>query len=65
MHPLYVAASDDGEYADVARSLYRATKSRRSLMTVPGALHGVEFLLEPGVPAVRRTVGAFVAAHAR
>jgi hypothetical protein len=49
----------------VAKTLYAATKSKRSLTMVPGALHGVEFVQEPGVPALRGTVDAFISAHAR
>lgn len=62
---LYVASTDDGDYADVARMLYKATKARRSLTIVPGAMHGVEYFVEPGQPAVRGPVEAFIAAHAR
>ena len=62
---LFVAATDDGDYADVARTLYKATKSKRSLTIVPGSMHGAEFFIAPGQPAVQRAVEAFIAAHAR
>jgi dienelactone hydrolase len=62
---LYVAATDDSDYADVARTLYKATKSKRSLTIVPGAMHGAEFFIAPGQPAVQKAVEAFIAAHAR
>jgi fermentation-respiration switch protein FrsA (DUF1100 family) len=62
---LYVAGTDDSRCPEVARTLYAATRSRRSLTIVPGSLHGVAFIQEPGRPAVRRAVDAFIASHAR
>lgn len=62
---LYVAATDDSDYAEVARTLYGATKSKRSLTIVPGSMHGAEFFIPPGQPAVQKAVEAFIAAHAR
>jgi pimeloyl-ACP methyl ester carboxylesterase len=62
---LYVAGTDDSRYAEVARTLYAATRSKRSLTIVPGSLHGVEFIQEPGLPAVRHAVDAFIASHAQ
>jgi alpha-beta hydrolase superfamily lysophospholipase len=65
MPVLYVASTDDGDYADVARTLYKATKAKRSLTIVPGAMHGVEYFVAPGQPPVQEAVEAFIAAHAR
>lgn len=68
---LYAATTEDMDYtgtkhyADVARDFYARTRSPKSLTIVAGAAHGVAMIQEPGIPAVRRALDTFVAAHAR
>jgi pimeloyl-ACP methyl ester carboxylesterase len=62
---LYVAATEDNDYEAMARMLYAATRSPRSLSIVPGSAHGVALVDDPGDPRVRRDVDSFIAAHAR
>lgn len=68
---LYAATTEDMDYtgtkhyADVARDFYARTRSAKALTIVAGAAHGVAMIQEPGIPAVRRALDTFVAAHAR
>jgi pimeloyl-ACP methyl ester carboxylesterase len=60
---LFVAAEDDGEFSDDARSLYGdSSASDKQLLVVPEGGHGTN--LVRGVAAVRNAVTAFFAAHA-
>jgi pimeloyl-ACP methyl ester carboxylesterase len=53
---LFVAAEDDGDFADDARLLYRAAASRnKELLIVPGSEHGTALY---GGPAAERVAGA-------
>lgn len=53
---LFVAAEDDGDFADDARWLYRAAASRdKELLIVPGSEHGTALY---GGPAAERVAGA-------
>jgi pimeloyl-ACP methyl ester carboxylesterase len=65
MPVLYAAASDDGSFGTDAKTLHAATKSSKTLLVVPGTLHGVDLVIASTDPKVRRAVTAFVAAHAK
>ena len=59
---LFVAAEDDGEFPNDARSLYgESSAPGKQLLVVPQGGHGTN--LVRGVPAVRNAVNAFFAAH--
>ena len=60
---LFVAAADDGEFPDDARSLYgESSAPDKQLLVVPRGGHGTN--LVRGVAAVRNAVTAFFVAHA-
>jgi len=65
MPVLYAAAAEDAEFAADAKTLHAATKSPKSLIVVPGSLHGVSLVQDGGVPAVQRAVTAFLAKYAK
>jgi pimeloyl-ACP methyl ester carboxylesterase len=58
---LFVAAEDDGNFADDARRLYRAAASRdKELLIVPGSEHGTALYGGPAVGRVRDAVDSLV-----
>jgi pimeloyl-ACP methyl ester carboxylesterase len=58
---LFVAAEDDGDFADDARWLYRAAASRdKELLIVPGSEHGTALYGGPAAERVRDAVDGFL-----
>jgi pimeloyl-ACP methyl ester carboxylesterase len=58
---LFVAAEDDGDFADDARWLYRAAASRdKELLIVPGSEHGTALYGGPSAGRVRDAVDNFL-----
>jgi pimeloyl-ACP methyl ester carboxylesterase len=58
---LFVAAEDDGDFADDARLLYRAAASRdKELLIVPGSEHGTALYGGPAAERVRAAVDGFL-----
>ena len=58
---LFVAAEDDGDFADDARLLYRAAASRdKELLIVPGSEHGTALYAGPSAGRVRGAVDNFL-----
>jgi pimeloyl-ACP methyl ester carboxylesterase len=58
---LFVAAEDDGDFADDARLLYRAAASRdKELLIVPGSEHGTALYGGPSAGRVRDAVDNFL-----
>jgi pimeloyl-ACP methyl ester carboxylesterase len=58
---LFVAAEDDGNFAEDARRLYRAAASRdKKLLIVPGSEHGTALYAGPAAERVRGAVDGFL-----
>jgi pimeloyl-ACP methyl ester carboxylesterase len=58
---LFVAAEEDGNFAEDARRLYRASQSpRRRLLIVPGSEHGTALYGGPGAEDVRNAVDSLL-----
>jgi pimeloyl-ACP methyl ester carboxylesterase len=63
---LLIASSGEGSYTPAARLLYHDARSHsKRLVLVPGTVHGIGLLQEPGVgPQIRQLVTTFIAEHA-
>jgi dienelactone hydrolase len=63
---LLIASSGEGSYTPAARQLYHDARSRsKQLVLVPGTVHGIGLLQEPGIgPQIRQLVTTFIAEHA-
>jgi hypothetical protein len=63
---LLIASSGEGSYTPAARLLYHDARSHsKRLVLVPGTVHGIGLLQEPGVgPQIRQLVTTFIEEHA-
>jgi alpha-beta hydrolase superfamily lysophospholipase len=58
---LFVAAEEDGDFAEDARRLYRAAASRdKKLLIVPGSQHGTALYGGPSADRVGGAVDGFL-----